>query len=450
MLWEFYFFVNFKGHNLGNSITLISIEKGISMKPIFTAQLSWLLLYMPLYIQAAAPATASHGQQIALRSYDGTAITLPQSAVELSGMLQGMISERILDYDEACSVDIPQQVRNTTVTKDLLQRFASALQVAYRVRSNPLPVRYTVIENAVLQELSTMGKNNTDGIIDLWNLIEFFDTEILKYPVAEVMLHSFSANMRDKCTAKKVIMSLAELHIDYRELQNLLAKAWYLNYGNKGDFIFEEDPAFDYGFSIEELGSYGKLPGKISGSLDLTNLRINELTGLREIENIKSVTTIRLDNNRLTTLPQGIFQGLNSLQELHLDGNRLITLPQGIFQGLNCLYQLHLFNNKLTKLPQGIFHGLNGLWQLSLCDNRLTTLPQGIFQGLNSLQQLRLDNNRLITLPQGIFHGLNCLQELHLDNNQLITLPQGIFHGLALWRLQLEHNPLSTNPHRHP
>ncbi len=414
------------------------------MKPIFTAQLSWLLLCMPLCIQAAAPATASQGQQIALRSYDGTVITLPRRAVELSSMLQGMISERILDYDETCSVDIPQKVRNTTVTKDLLQIFASALQVAYRVRSKPLRVRYTVIENAVLQELSTRGKNNTDSIIDLWNLIEFFDTEILKYPVAEVMLHSFSADMRDKCTAKAVIMSLAELHINYHELQNLLAKAWYLNYGNNGDFIFEEDPAFDYGFSIEELGSYGKLPGKISVSLDLNNLRINELTGLREIEHIESVTTIRLDHNRLTSLPQEIFHGLNRLYQLHLDNNQLTTLPQEIFQGLNSLQELYLGNNQLTTLPKGIFQGLNSLQLLYLDNIRLTTLPQGIFQGLDRLGLLHLGNNQLTTLPEGIFHGLNSLRQLYLDNNRLTTLPQGIFQGLALKYLNLEHNPLST------
>ncbi len=56
-------------------------------------------------------------------------------------------------------------------------------------------------------------------------------------------------------------------------------------------------------------------------------------------------------SNRLTTLPEGIFDNLNALGGLHLAGNQLSTLPAGVFSGLSSLTSLYLDGNAVNPLP---------------------------------------------------------------------------------------------------
>ena len=154
---------------------------------------------------------------------------------------------------------------------------------------------------------------------------------------------------------------------------------------------------------------------------------------------------LHLDNNALTTLEPGTFNGLNALTSLNLGNNDLTTLEPGTFNGLNALTSLNLGNNDLTTLEPGIFDGLNALTSLTLAYNDLTTLEPGIFDGLNVLTGLGLSGNDLTTLEPGTFDGLNALTGLTLAYNDLTTLEPGIFDGLnALTWLTLAENDLTT------
>ena len=130
-----------------------------------------------------------------------------------------------------------------------------------------------------------------------------------------------------------------------------------------------------------------------------------------------------MDTGNLSSLPAGIFSGLNNLETIHLSFNNLSSLPAGIFSGLNNLELLYLHNNNLSSLPEGIFSGLNNLQELTLRNNNLSSLPAGIFSGLNNLERLSLHTNNLSSLPAGIFSGLNNLERLYLYNNNLSCLP---------------------------
>ena len=121
--------------------------------------------------------------------------------------------------------------------------------------------------------------------------------------------------------------------------------------------------------------------------------------------------------NQLSTLPDGVFDGLSSLQELSLGANQLSTLPDGMFDGLSSLQELDLGGNKLSTLPAGVFDGLSDLEWLDLGDNQLRTLPAGVFDGLSSLGLLELRYNQLRTLPNGVFDGLSGLEVLDLRDN---------------------------------
>ena len=182
------------------------------------------------------------------------------------------------------------------------------------------------------------------------------------------------------------------------------------------------------------------LSGDLSGN-NLSSLPEGVFDGLSNLE------TLWLDGNNLSSLPEGVFDGLSNLQELWLHGNNLSSLPEGVFDGLSNLETLRLDGNNLSSLPEGVFDGLSNLQELWLDYNNLSSLPEGVFDGLSNLQELWLDYNNLSSLPEGVFDGLSNLQELRLDYNNLSSLPEGVFDGLSnLQELRLDYNNLSSLP----
>ena len=193
-----------------------------------------------------------------------------------------------------------------------------------------------------------------------------------------------------------------------------------------------------------DLASITSLNASVSSSRNqepLTNLQAGDFDGLTNLE------TLDLSGNQLAELPEGLFDGLTSLRTLLLYGNRLTELPEGLFAGLTSLETLWLYTNRLTALPEGLFAGLTSLDELHLKNNFLTALPEGLFAGLTSLDELFLNSNRLTALPEGLFAGLTSLRTLHLYHNRLTALPEGLFAGLtSLESLYLNDNFLTALP----
>ena len=157
------------------------------------------------------------------------------------------------------------------------------------------------------------------------------------------------------------------------------------------------------------------------------------------------ISNLYLQNNNLTTLHAGTFEGLRSLSKLELSSNNLIELPAATFEGLSGLELLYLQNNNLTTLHAGTFKGLRSLSKLELSGNNLIELPAATFDGLSGLEGLALENNNLTTLHAGTFKGLRSLDWLDLSSNNLIELPAATFEGLSgLTELVLGSNNLRT------
>ena len=136
---------------------------------------------------------------------------------------------------------------------------------------------------------------------------------------------------------------------------------------------------------------------------------------------------INLDDKGITTLRAGDFANLH-VDWLRLINNELTALPEGVFDGLTINQTLHLHGNQLTSegLPEGVFNGMNRLQRLTLSNNQLTELPAGIFDDLIQLRRLSLNNNQLTRegLPDGVFARLDELSFLDLRNNHLVGLTQ--------------------------
>ena len=177
--------------------------------------------------------------------------------------------------------------------------------------------------------------------------------------------------------------------------------------------------------------------GKISGVTDcalVTDAQLAAITG-----------ELDLEDQSITALAAGDFDGLIALETLWLNDNDLTMLPAGVFDELTALTKLYLNDNDLTTLPAGVFDELTALEQLYLDDNDLTTLSAGVFDKLTALRALHLGNNGLTMLPAGVFDKLTALETLWLYDNDLTTLPAGVFDGLtALTTLWLLGNPVAS------
>jgi Leucine-rich repeat (LRR) protein len=134
--------------------------------------------------------------------------------------------------------------------------------------------------------------------------------------------------------------------------------------------------------------------------------------------------------------------------------NRISSLPSGIFDELASLRFLELNNNMITSLPENVFDQLSQLTVLRLNNNAIASLPLGIFNQQASLKRLYLQNNKIARLPEGIFDALP-LHDLSLENNLISSLPLGIFDSMEPFALDPQdhdlndyyHNP--SNPSSH-
>ena len=141
------------------------------------------------------------------------------------------------------------------------------------------------------------------------------------------------------------------------------------------------------------------------------------------VAHLKAITRLNLNNQSITSLKVGDFDGLTSLLDLDLHDNALTTLPVGIFDDLTALTSLGLQDNDLKTLPAGIFDQLTALTQLNLLENELTTLPAGIFDGLTAVTSIDLLHNELTSLPDGLFKGLTALKLFRLGSSAVAPLP---------------------------
>nr|BAI66966.1 variable lymphocyte receptor B [Eptatretus burgeri] len=127
-----------------------------------------------------------------------------------------------------------------------------------------------------------------------------------------------------------------------------------------------------------------------------------------------SGTTVSCQSKSFTSVPSGF---PSSTTILYLHNNKLQSIPDGVFDKLTQLTKLNLENNKLHSLPNGVFDKLTQLQKLWLHNNKLQSLPDRVFDKLTSLTYLVLHTNQLKSVPDGIFDRLTSLQSIYLYSN---------------------------------
>lgn len=277
---------------------------------------------------------------------------------------------------------------------------------------------------------------------DLITAFEYLDIEIFRSIDAYIFIlqelnaqyHLHAQIIGNTLVANREEMEAAISRLNIpKESRSILAKYWYLFFGHDKNYIL---PELDYGFSLDELREFDKLPAIAQSDsnhelyLNLSGQRINSLKGLKKIPGIVKLSHLYLGYNHVAKIEPHTFDGLNNLKTLNLGHNMIPELHPGTFSGLNNLEQLELDYNQISRLKPHTFDGCKNLHSLALNSNKLEELQPAIFEDLNNLQMLALENNRLIELSPHTFHGLTNLKELYLGCNKIAQLYSFAFEGL--------------------
>ena len=135
---------------------------------------------------------------------------------------------------------------------------------------------------------------------------------------------------------------------------------------------------------------------------------------------------VDLTHNRIEILPPNAFSHFLVCLELRLGFNKIWSIENQTFNGLDRLKVLHLNKNHLDSLEPGMFSGLARLETLDVCCNVIRTIGDGTFLQLSKLQVLDLNHN-----------------ELYLEHNKLLTLDSTVLkHFSRPFSLSIKGNPL--------
>ena len=127
----------------------------------------------------------------------------------------------------------------------------------------------------------------------------------------------------------------------------------------------------------------------------------NELDAILSSEHmVNRLTSLRITKTPLTHVPTSICKLVN-LTSLNLNDNKLTKLPDNCFTNLTKLVTLSINRNAITGLQDGIFDGLQSLVSLDLSFNHISSIGRRVFSNSSDLIRLRsliLCCNRLTSL----------------------------------------------------
>ena len=166
---------------------------------------------------------------------------------------------------------------------------------------------------------------------------------------------------------------------------------------------------------------------------DLSNVRLDR-NSLEEFPNMTSISTklsyLLLSDNLIAYINREIIGYLQTLTTLTLNNNKLTSLPDVILTSLTTLY---LSGNKLTRCPH-LARFCPNIVILFMDDNEISECDKRSFESASRLRNLRLNGNQLSYVPD--FNEVKTtLRELILRNNPIQKTTGHEFSALESLRL---------------
>lgn len=210
-------------------------------------------------------------------------------------------------------------------------------------------------------------------------------------------------------------------------------------------------------------GSLTSVPMGIPGNTNILNLHGNKITDLKYgLDHLVHLKMLDLSSNQISAI--NLPTGLN-ISTLYLQNNRISMLHQRAFENITNLNELNLANNGLTHIEHNSFTGIQNLKHLNLSYNNISFLDGitdleminslDLTQSLSSIleinltlfsdvEELILKENEIKVLNWTAFHGLDKLKFLDLSNNLIPYIDSESFPILpGLIKLQLNGNQIT-------
>lgn len=123
--------------------------------------------------------------------------------------------------------------------------------------------------------------------------------------------------------------------------------------------------------------------------------------------NLASVTSLTLQNSKITAIAPRAFDKFQNLKMLDLYNNDLGLVTSAWFTHKEKLENLNLSKNKIAALNENAFRGLVGLLRLNLSHNQIQSISEGTFHSLRKLSQLDLSYNGLSHMSVDVLRPVN-------------------------------------------
>jgi Leucine-rich repeat (LRR) protein len=133
-----------------------------------------------------------------------------------------------------------------------------------------------------------------------------------------------------------------------------------------------------------------------------------------------SVIELNLSELKLEMILEHALDNCKKISILKLNNNKLVSLPDDVFQHTINLEVLELKNNQLRKLHPDTFVTLTKLEELLLGDNQLTELSCDLFRFKPNLKEFQVESNEIFDLEyEAIIRRLPRLDIINYNNNHL-------------------------------
>ncbi|KHN72625.1 Leucine-rich repeat-containing protein 15 [Toxocara canis] len=183
--------------------------------------------------------------------------------------------------------------------------------------------------------------------------------------------------------------------------------------------------------------------------LALTDCNIDEIPPA--LRSLKTLRTLSLARNRLTSITKEDIASHKNLQSLNLAGNFINSMEEGTLAEISDSLEMFVFGEH-NFINESIFNEIAQLQNVKVLDlskaDGIHDFPEGIFEKLNRLERLLLMGCSLTTITNQTFRGLNNITELDLRVNLIREVECAAFKWLPnIQRLSLAGNYVnSTKP----
>jgi len=117
----------------------------------------------------------------------------------------------------------------------------------------------------------------------------------------------------------------------------------------------------------------------------------------------EDLTKIRIEKSQLSELPKAAFSHIKCLKHLWLNFNDIAIINIKSLEGMGNLTELRLQGNKLRSVPWTAFEETPNLKILDLKNNRIDALPEHALKFLPGLTYLDLSSNQLSVISKDVF-----------------------------------------------